>query len=222
MTSEVLQTQRLRRVPECGTLENPPGSEGQDEGPAWKLPEMENFLLDFKCDTAVFNTCAFQQTEKVRWFKPGQFSGRLQGLTSLQRKCSCTKYYKHESWVGKEKTAKAAKYPKQLAMEVARMVIKTLRTTLELEWWRHKQKHLKESLNEAKRQWASSKEKNKVGPPVEIEKVKKLREGLGRGGPAEGPASELSQALEETQEGGRECKSGAGMRNPAQAKLSSV
>eukprot|EP00435_Cladocopium_sp_Y103_P012240 s3598_g3.t1 len=44
VTAEVLQTQRKRRVPECGTLENPPGSESQAEGPAWQLPEMLAFL----------------------------------------------------------------------------------------------------------------------------------------------------------------------------------
>ena len=56
VTSEVIQTQRLRRVPECGTMENPPGSDGQKEGPSWRLPEMEDFLTDFKCEVVMFNT----------------------------------------------------------------------------------------------------------------------------------------------------------------------
>lgn len=38
ITAEVIQCQRLRRVPGCGTLENPPGSEDRLEGPAWCLP----------------------------------------------------------------------------------------------------------------------------------------------------------------------------------------
>ena len=175
VTWEVIQTQRLRRVPECGTLENPPGSDGQKEGPSCRLPEMEDFLADFRCEVVKFNTCAFQMTEKVRWFKPGQFGGRLEGLKSLKRSCSCPKYYKHESLVGKEKTARAAKYPNQLAMEVARMVIKAFRTTLDLEWRRHQQKQVEKDLNEAKRNWVAAKEKNRSGPPLLEDKMKAMR-----------------------------------------------
>lgn len=87
ITGEVLQGQRLRKVPECGTLENPPGSEDRREGPAWALPEVEKFMKDFECEEAVFNTCAFQMKERTRWFKPAKFAGRLGGLTSLKRKC---------------------------------------------------------------------------------------------------------------------------------------
>eukprot|EP00435_Cladocopium_sp_Y103_P058389 s307_g20.t1 len=105
VTAEVLQTQRKRRVPECGTLENPPGSESQAEGPAWQLPEMLAFLKEFECQLATFNTCAFQAKERTKWFKPGQIGGRLEGLPSLSRKCTCPKYFKHESLVGKALTS---------------------------------------------------------------------------------------------------------------------
>ena len=33
--------QRGRSVPPVGTLENPPGSETKEEGPAWELPELK-------------------------------------------------------------------------------------------------------------------------------------------------------------------------------------
>ena len=35
----ILKSQRKRKVPQSGTLENPPGSETREEGPAWELPE---------------------------------------------------------------------------------------------------------------------------------------------------------------------------------------
>ena len=130
---------------------------------------MERFLGGFKCETAQFNTCAFQMKERTRSFKPGQWSGKLEGIHTLKRKCSCPKFYKHETLVGKNKTAKAAEYPSVLAMEVARMVVKAFRTTLELEWWRHKEKTSKEELSKAKQQWATSKAKNNSGRPVDIE-----------------------------------------------------
>eukprot|EP00435_Cladocopium_sp_Y103_P016550 s3307_g4.t1 len=172
--AELLQTQRLRRVPECGTLENPPGSEGQQEGPAWKLPEVEYFLGDFKCDVAKYNTCAFQLTQRVRWYKPGQLAGKLDGLKSLARTCTCPKYYQHEKLVGKELTSKAAKYPDHLALELARLIVKCFRTTLELEFWRFKERKSKEALGDAREQWVKSKEKQH-SKPVDSQHMKTIR-----------------------------------------------
>ena len=40
VTSEIIQSQRRRCVPNVGTLENPPGSETKEEGPAWMFPEL--------------------------------------------------------------------------------------------------------------------------------------------------------------------------------------
>eukprot|EP00435_Cladocopium_sp_Y103_P065114 s1794_g27.t1 len=175
VTAEVAQSQRLRMVPECATMENPPGSEGQAEGPAWRLPEVESFLQDFRCEKAVYNTCAFQANERVKWFKPGQWAGCLQGLPSLSRKCTCPKFFKHEGLVGKEKTARAAKYPNQLALEVGKLIIKAFRTTLNLEWWRYQEKLKKVKLQEAKSEWLAAKEKGKFGKPIEVDKMKELR-----------------------------------------------
>eukprot|EP00435_Cladocopium_sp_Y103_P048824 s861_g14.t1 len=172
--AEVLQSQRLRRVPECGTLENPPGSESQAEGPAWRLPEIEYFLGDFRCDVVKYNTCAFQMTQRVRWFKPGQLAGKLDGLKSLGRTCTCPKYYQHEKLVGKERTSRAAKYPEHLALELARLIVRCFRTTLELEFWRFKEKKSKEALGDAREQWVKSKEKQH-SKPVEDLHMKTIR-----------------------------------------------
>ena len=83
LVGDLLQSQRLRKVPDCGTLENPPGSEDQQEGPAWCLPEAEKFMKDFDGETAEFNTCGFQQKERVSWWKPGKIGGKLPGMRAF-------------------------------------------------------------------------------------------------------------------------------------------
>ena len=83
VVGDLLQSQRLRKVPDCGTLGNPPGSEDQQEGPAWCLPEAEKFMKDFDGETAEFNTCGFQQKERVRWWKPGKIGGKLPGMRAF-------------------------------------------------------------------------------------------------------------------------------------------
>eukprot|EP00435_Cladocopium_sp_Y103_P003941 s3474_g1.t1 len=125
--------QRKRRV--AWTIENPPGSETQAEGPAWKLPEVENVINKFQCTTAWFNSCAFQQRERVRWLKPAQFGGRLAGLESLRRKRNWLRDFRHESLLGKAKTFKAARYPVASSWK---LIIKACRATLNLEWWCHR------------------------------------------------------------------------------------
>ena len=74
--SEIVQSQRRRKVPEAATLENPPGTETQTEGSMWALPEVADFMEKFQCVKAWFNSCAFQRKERVRWLKPAQFGGR--------------------------------------------------------------------------------------------------------------------------------------------------
>ena len=175
VTAEVLQSQRHRKVPECGTLENPPGSEDRMEGPAWELPELDKFMKDFGCEEAVFNTCAYQLKERVRWYKPAKFAGRLGGLSSLKRKCQCPKYFKHEPLIGKEKTSRAAKYPNDLALEYAKLVIKAFRTVLDLEWWRHRQSQSASELSQVKQNWAQSKERMAIKRPVDGKDMKQLR-----------------------------------------------
>lgn len=73
--SEIIQSQRRRGVPNVGTLENPPGSETREGGPAWALPELIVFAERLQTTTAVFNTCAFQDKMKDKWFKPGRVHG---------------------------------------------------------------------------------------------------------------------------------------------------
>lgn len=137
LLGEIIQSQRRRKVPEAATLENPPGSESQTEGSMWALPEVADFMEKFQCIKAWFNSCAFQRKERVRWLKLAQFGGRLNGLESLRRKCSCPRDFQHQALVGKRRTSESARYPNDLAMEYARLLIQVFRTTLNLEWWRH-------------------------------------------------------------------------------------
>ena len=163
LTKEVLRSQRLRRVPQAGTLENPPGSETKAEGPAWELPEIQAFLQEFNATTALYNTCAFMQREKTKWYKPGRFSGCLEGLRKLEKTCNCPRYVKHESLVGKELTSKAAKYPVDLATALARLIIDAWKLTLQLEFWRLMLEVKKEQVSSLQLKWLESKEKKQVG-----------------------------------------------------------
>lgn len=63
-------------MPTIGTLENPPEPD-TEEGPAWELPELKNFIESLAATTALFNTCAFQDKEKYKWLKPERFTGCL-------------------------------------------------------------------------------------------------------------------------------------------------
>ena len=159
----VIKSQRRRRVPQAGTLENPPGSESQFEGPAWKLPEVVSFMEKFRLETAIFNTCSYMSKQKVKWYKPGRFSGALDGLGSLARKCTCPSWVVHESLVGKEKTSKAAQYPEELAECYARLIINAFKLTVQLEWWRHMLKVKKEEVSSLQQKWLESKEKKQLG-----------------------------------------------------------
>ena len=48
----ILKSQRKRKVPPTGTLENPPGTETREEGPAWELPELKAFMEAFEGQVA--------------------------------------------------------------------------------------------------------------------------------------------------------------------------
>ena len=163
---EIIQSQRMRKVPECGTVENPPGSSSQKEGPAWRLPESEEWMEEFQAEVAQFNTCAYQMKEQRRWWKMAQFAGRLEGLGTLRRKCSCIKGFKHEALIGKSRTSEAARYPQELVQEYAKMVIRNFKATLNLEWWRGQELIKKKELNAAQQRWIKSKEKTTTNPPV--------------------------------------------------------
>ena len=160
LLGEQIQSQRRRQVPEAATLENPPGSKSQVEGSMWALPETMEWMEHFECLSAWFNTCAFQRKERNRWLKPTKFAGRLKGLESLHRKCSCPRDFKHQALLGKRLTSAAARYPEDLALEYARLVVQCFRTTLNLEWWRHLEKYKRAELTQLQKNWVKSKEKH--------------------------------------------------------------
>ena len=103
VVAEVVKSQQARRVPEAGSVENPPGTEGGPDAPMWMLPEVIAFVGDLNTVQAVFNTCAFQSSCRLKWFKPGKFVGRLDGLQTLSRKCGCPAGFRHQQLVGKER-----------------------------------------------------------------------------------------------------------------------
>ena len=131
--AEIVTEQRKRAVPTVGTLENPPGSETKEEGPAWELPELKEFINKLKAVTAVYNTCAYQDKEKDKWFKPGRITGCLADLDTMTKKCSCPSWVKHQALIGKDLTAKAAEYQSGLVKAYAVLVARAFRTTLQME-----------------------------------------------------------------------------------------
>ena len=153
----------------------------------------------------------------MRWFKPAKFAGRLGGLSSLKRKCQCPKYFKHESLIGKEKTSKAAKYPKDLVLEYAKLFIKAFRTVLELEWWRHKQAQSASELNQVKQNWAQSKERMAIKKPVDHKDMSQLRGAKRAWNAGDLQRDQLPQGPLQSKKARREDKKSffiGGMRNP--------
>ena len=161
----ILKGQRLRKVPQAGTLENPPGSNTREEGPAWELPEIKAFLDAFECQVADYNTCSYQEDERVRWFKPGRFAGRLLDLENLKKTCTCGQWVRHEPLVGARRTAAAAQYPKRLREEYCKLLITAFKHTLQLEYWRNMLKTKEQEVSALKKKWIASKERIYQGPP---------------------------------------------------------
>ena len=156
---KIIQSQRRRKVPEASTLENPPGSDHGPDGPMWALPEVRVFLDSFGAILAEFNTCAYQQKEKLRWFKPAIFGGRLDGLEALRARCSCPTGFRHQNLVGKNLTQAAARYPEALCEAYAELLVKSWKSTLQLEWWRFKLLTKEGEVNDLQRKWLEAKEK---------------------------------------------------------------
>ena len=161
----ILKDQRKRRVPQAGTLENPPGSDTKEEGPAWELPEVKTFMEVFEGKVADYNTCAYQEGERVRWYKPGRFAGCLWDLHRLSRSCTCGQWIRHEPLVGAKRTSIAAQYPKKLCEEYCKLIITAFKHTLQLEYWRNRLITKTEEVSELKKKWLLSKEKIYQGPP---------------------------------------------------------
>ena len=130
----ILKDQRKRRVPQAGTLENPPGSDTKEEGPAWELPGVKTFMEVFEGKVADYNTCAYQEEERVRWYKPGRWAGCLLDLDRLSRTCTCGQWIRHEPLVGAKRTSLAAQYPKKLCEEYCKLIITAFKHTLQLEY----------------------------------------------------------------------------------------
>lgn len=174
---EQIQSQKLRKVPEVGAMENPPGSESKREGPAWELPETKGFMKKFQGEAARFNTCTYQTRSKTKWFKPGQFGGRLSNLSSMRRMCKCPRNTVRESQVGRKKTGAAARYPEELCDAYAKLVVDSFKTTLKLEWWRHAAQRSENTFNQAQAQWVKSKEKQQAKPleDIDMQEVRNLK-----------------------------------------------
>ena len=175
ITAEVIQSQRRRGVPEAATLENPPGSETGFEGPSWELPEAKQFREQFNVIWVDYNTCAYQQRERVRWFKPGRFAGRLRGIDELIRPCTCPSGFEHEPLQGKARTAAAAEYPKELCEVYVRVLLKVWKTTLNLEWWRWQAEEKEREVNRLQEAWMHSKEKRLIPRPLEQKSMDQRR-----------------------------------------------
>ena len=141
---------------EVGTIENSPGTEGGPDGSMWLLPEVVAFVRDLDAVEAGFNTCAFQRSS---WFKPGKFVGRLGGLQGLSRRCTCPAGFRRQQLVGKELTEKAAEYPDELCTEYAKLMVKSWKRTLDLEWWRYQVANKRSEVSALQFKWWESKEK---------------------------------------------------------------
>lgn len=122
-TTHLVQKQigscRARAVPPLGTTENPPGDERC--GSAWAVPEIRGYLTEVEAQFVEFTTCSFQ-TERVRWYKPAKWAGRLEGLPTLSRVRRCPSWVSRESLTGKSKTERAAAYPPEAAVRRHREV----------------------------------------------------------------------------------------------------
>ena len=156
MEEQVLTCKR-RGIPPAATLENPPGD--KKCGSAWQLPELRLVMNSVNASVAQFNTCSFQSKLKTRWFKPGQFVGRLEGLDQLARVCRCPAWVKHEALVGKKMTEAAGECPVELANIVAKNIVATWKRTLNLEFWRHKMKVKEEEVSTLQKKWVENEEK---------------------------------------------------------------
>ena len=154
---EQVNSCKRRKVPPAATLENPPGD--QRCGSAWQLPEIRIVMDSTKASVAQYNTCAFQSKSKVRWYKPGQFVGRLEGLDQIARICRCPSWVSHQSLVGKQRTEAAGEYPVELANIIAKNIVATWKRTLSLEFWRHRLAVKQDEVSELQKKWVVNEEK---------------------------------------------------------------
>ena len=152
------ENQKLRGVPEIATVENPPGSDAMFEGPSWALPEIKEILERVDAHSVEFNTCAFMSKDKVRFFKPARWAGRLESLKRLNRVCRCPAWVRHKPAVEKS-SVEAGVYPPELCDEVATMIIAQWKRTLNLEFWRYQLVMKRDEVNELQKKWLINEER---------------------------------------------------------------
>ena len=152
------ENQKERGVPEVATVENPPGSETMFECPAWALPEIKEILERIEAHSVEFNTCAFMSKDKLRFFKPARWAGRLEGLRKLNRVCRCPSWVRHKPAV-EGASVEAGVYPPELCDEIASLIIAQWRRTLNLEFWRYQLVMKSMEVTELQAKWLVNEEK---------------------------------------------------------------
>ena len=150
---------RRRGVPEVCTLENPPGSEERFECPAWDLPEVRRELEKANSSFVEFHTCAYMSSERVRFYKPAKWGGKLEGLKSLSRVCRCPAWVQHKPVVGKTTSTAAGVYPQELCEAIAKLVVASWKRILSLEFWRYKCERTEEKVSVMQQKWLENEEK---------------------------------------------------------------
>ncbi len=156
---------RKRKVPPLSSLENPPGDEVS--GSAWDLPEVASALERTGGIKAEYNTCAYQSKEKVRFYKPGVWAGRLEDVAKLQKVCRCPAWISHMTLTGKSKTEKAAEYTRELSEAVAIQVVNVWKRVANLEWWRHLVETKGQEVGELQKEWLSNEDKKNTGTKIQ-------------------------------------------------------
>ena len=213
---------RKRGVPEVTTLENPPGSNERFECPAWDLPEVKKEMEKANASVVEFHTCAYMSKEKVRFYKPAKWGGKLEGLKTLSRVCRCPAWVQHKPVLGKQTSSAAGVYPQELCEAVAKLVVASWKRILSLEFWRHKCERTEEKVsimqqkwleNEEKRLLKNEKEKVVMAIPPEKWTPSMDATNLEHGGPPKASVGDTKKELKAKED---EVYLG-GMRNPRRA-----
>ena len=149
MAHAIMEHDKDIKVPAFVTMENPPPSDLPDHLSAWHMPEMVDLLEKVPTwRTANYNTCAFQHDLKVgeKHYKPGMIGGTLPGILSLGKRCSCGVGKLHEPITGKDKSSKAAAYPKAFCEEYARLAVEHFVKMGLSEFWEGRSRLMEKSL----------------------------------------------------------------------------
>ena len=156
---------RKRKVPPLSSMENPPGDEVS--GSAWDLPEVSEALRRTGGERADYNTCAYQSKEKVRFYKPGVWAGKLESVKKLQKVCRCPAWISHMTLTGKSKTEKAAEYTRELSEAVASQVVSVWKRVANLEWWRYLVETKGQEIGELQKVWLDNEDKKNTGTKIQ-------------------------------------------------------